>query len=308
MAITSNDARFLFYARSKGVSFENTLMLGRLELYVPKKTMSDLGKEFANNTNVEDLVFKDRYSEPLFSMLGAKTTDSMDVSDYEKATVIHDLNKPIPESLKNKFTAIVDGGTIEHVFNFPIAIRNCMEALKVGGYYLGITPGNNTMGHGFYQFSPELFFNVFNKSNGFEVQQMIICTQDDNHTSDWYTVTDPVVAKSRVTLVNNSPTYLMVMARKLEEKLVFANTPQQSDYQALWGLRKALQENRVPPKENRIKYLYRKITPKFMRIFFHNVYDLFTKEKRKDVHLGDINADHFQKMEWRAQETNPSIN
>jgi hypothetical protein len=30
-----------------------------------------------------------------------------------------------------------------------------------------VTPANNQMGHGFYQFSPELFFRVFSQENGY---------------------------------------------------------------------------------------------------------------------------------------------
>ena len=69
--------------------------------------------------------------------------------------------------LKNKYTLVIDGGCLEHIFNFPVAIKNCMEMLQEGGHFIGITPANNLMGHGFYQFSPELYFRIFSKENGF---------------------------------------------------------------------------------------------------------------------------------------------
>ena len=65
------------------------------------------------------------------------------------------MNTPIYGSLKNRFSALLDAGTIEHVFNFPQAIRNCMEMVKVGGHFIQVTVANNFIGHGFYQFSPE---------------------------------------------------------------------------------------------------------------------------------------------------------
>src|SRR5438477_418150 len=79
----------------------------------------------------------------------------------------HDMNEPIPDKFKETYTAVLDGGSLEHVFNFPVAIKNCMEMVKVGGHYLAITPANNFFGHGFYQFSPELYFTVLSKENGF---------------------------------------------------------------------------------------------------------------------------------------------
>ena len=96
-----------------------------------------------------------------------KDTISIDASAYENATMVHDMNLPVGDELKQKFSVVIDGGTLEHVFNFPTAIRNCMEMLKVGGHFFAHTMANNFMGHGFYQFSPELFYRVFSPENGF---------------------------------------------------------------------------------------------------------------------------------------------
>lgn len=54
------------------------------------------------------------------------------------------MNLPVPEVHKDSYTAVLDGGSLEHIFNFPVAIKNCMEMLKVDGQYLGITPVNNS--------------------------------------------------------------------------------------------------------------------------------------------------------------------
>ena len=298
MALTRNCSKFLFFAKQQGVTFERTLTLGRLNLYA---SPTDIAKDlafFKSERSIDSVEFSDGYSEPLFRLLGAHVTDSMDFSDYEKATVIHDLNKPIPENLKNKYSAIVDGGTIEDVFNFPIAIKNCMEMLELGGHYIGITPANNNMGHGFYQFSPELFYNIFNASNGFVVKKMMLVAHNEgSHQSNWYEVLDPAKAKTRVTLVNSKPTYLMVLAQKTAEVPVFQTTPQQSDYQTLWAIRKSLNEGRVMENESRLKFLYRKFTPRPLKIFLRNVYDLFTRETVEDEDLGNINAEHFRKVD-----------
>ena len=97
----------------------------------------------------------------------AKRIDSLDISEFEGANVIHDLNLPINELLAGTYDLIIDGGTLEHVFNLPIALASMSSLLKIGGRILHISPSNNYVGHGFYQFSPELFASFYSKKNGF---------------------------------------------------------------------------------------------------------------------------------------------
>ena len=67
------------------------------------------------------------YAEEFLGMLGASETDSLDVSDFEGATVLHDLDLEIPERWHETFDCIIDGGLLEHVFSFPTAIQSCMQ-------------------------------------------------------------------------------------------------------------------------------------------------------------------------------------
>jgi hypothetical protein len=107
-----------------------------------------------------------------------------------------------------------------------------MEMVKVDGHYLGITPANNFFGHGFYQLSPELYFSVFTRDNGFDLVDMIAF--EDVPKAPWYRVKSPREAGNRVTLINSLPVYLLVIARKVGDVSVFEATPQQSDYVSSW--------------------------------------------------------------------------
>jgi SAM-dependent methyltransferase len=298
MAITNNCAKFLFYAKSNGVHFGNTLTLGRLNLYATKERIQRNIIKFQNNSKqLNEVVFKDEYSEPLFQILGAESTDSLDYSDYEKATIVHDLNRPIPENLKNKFDAIIDGGTMEHVFNFPVAIKNCMEALKVGGHYIGISPSNNQMGHGFYQFSPDLYYRVFSNENGFRIKKMIITPlMETEEDVKWFEVEDPKNVNSRVMLVNNFPVSLMIIAEKLEAVEIFKITPQQTDYANTWAASDSLKTGIRPEGIGMTKHVFRNFVPKPLKNFLKNVYDLFTKEKIRTAELGEINPLHYKEI------------
>jgi SAM-dependent methyltransferase len=156
----------------------------------------------------------------------------MDVSAYEKATIIQDLNQPWPDSLRERFSLVIDAGTLEHVFNFPVAIRSIMEAIAPGGHFLCITPANNQMGHGFYQFSPELYFRVFAAENGFAIEKVIVYEQP--WKGIWYEVANPSEIRSRVELVNTRPVYMIVYARKIASVDVLAQAPVQSDYPLMY--------------------------------------------------------------------------
>ncbi len=232
MGLDINGTRFLLYAQRHGVSFERTAMIGRQQmLLMPDELKKNLA-QFGVTENETDKTLSDVYAESFLKLLGADEIVSFDASPYENATVIHDFNQPIDDEFKNRFSVVLDGGTLEHVFNYPSAIKNCMEMVAEGGHFLAITPTNNHSGHGFYQFSPELFFRIFSAQNGFELQQIMIF--EETLGSSWYQVTDPAFLKERVILINGQQTMLLVIAKKTKSVEVFGTMPQQSDYAAEW--------------------------------------------------------------------------
>ena len=251
MGLDINGSRFLIYARELGVDFSRTLMIGRQNLFVAPERLAANFAEFGHAVSLDEarrIVSEGKgYAEPFFRALGAAEVSSMDASGFEGATYVHDLNQPIPADLKGRFTAVVDGGSLEHVFNFPVAIKNCMEMVAVGGHYLGITPTSNFSGHGFYQFSPELYFRVLDEPNGFVVQKMVL--YHSVRLSPWYEVADPMAVGRRVTFASQTPAYLALMARKTAAADIFRTTPQQSDYSAAWTGKPWKGAQWVPPSK-----------------------------------------------------------
>jgi hypothetical protein len=79
----------------------------------------------------------------------------LDASPYEGADTIHDMNTPVPEAWHGRYDVVIDSGSLEDIFNFPVAIANLANMLRVGGTIFVTTPANNLMRHGFYQFSPD---------------------------------------------------------------------------------------------------------------------------------------------------------
>ncbi len=237
MAFDSNGIKFLLYARKMGVDFSSTATIGRQFNFANPLEIKDLfdrmGVVDVAVEKIEDLLQKNKsYSEGIFELLGAETVHSFDASDFEGATHIHDFNHGIPKEFENRYSVILDGGTLEHIFNYPIALKNCMEMVSEGGHFLSLTPTNNFPGHGFYQFSPELFFRVFTAQNGYELIDAVF--MEDYPDAPWYRITDPAALGQRVTFESMRPSYVLLIARRTSIMPVFAEYPQQSDYSAAW--------------------------------------------------------------------------
>ena len=237
MGLDRQIIRVLDHARACGVEFERTAMIGRQQVHVSRDAFRETAIECAlpNVDRLVDEIYDEAglYAEPLLRAMGASVVDSVDASDYEDANIVVDMNQPIDSSLYNQYTLVLDGGSLEHIFNFPTAIKNCMQMVQVGGHLFSINGTNNFSGHGFYQFSPELMFRVLSPENGFEVTEMLLWERTEDSTV--YRVRDPKDVGGRVMPQTKSETFLTVIAKRTHEAEIFAKTPQQSDYVVDWN-------------------------------------------------------------------------
>lgn len=243
MALDFNSIKFILWSKNLGVSFDRTLTLGRQGIGMScsrskaRRALQQFkipATEEEVNQGFERKAFTAPYADDFLKFLGAKELVTVDRSDFEDATLIHDLNQAFPDHLRQSFDLVIDGGTLEHIFNYPQALSNCLDLLKVGGHIITITPASGQMGHGFYQFSPELFFRVFSEERGF-VLKKIIGFDVSKIDSPFYEIQDPATTEQRTTPVGKKPIQLAVLAQKVAKVPAVLAPPQQSDYVALWG-------------------------------------------------------------------------
>lgn len=293
MGINKALCKFLIHVQNRDKPIRGSILtLGRLELFMAPKVAEEM--VHAAFPEAPAMVLKEKeskYSEPLLRMLGATTTDSMDASDYEDATIIHDLNLPVPKELHERFDCIIDGGTVEHVFHIPNAIESCMRMLRTGGHYIAFTPANNQMGHGFYQFSPELYFSAFSGMNGFEMQQMLI-----HSAAGWLEVSDPKVVKSRVTLDSSGPMMLAVIAKKVAPTAVFS-IPQQDSYERAWEVVESIRQDQPIEGKSAARHWVRRNLPVGLKTFMRRMVGLASKKTLHMDGLGPIDRNHFKRIE-----------
>lgn len=245
MGISYLGARMMWNAQQSGVCFDRVLTLGHLSLRLYPSEVAFFRRAYrqAFGTTAVPLCnyqwgeFVDRF---LCEFLGANSISVLDASEYQGADTIHDMNFPVPEALHGIYDAVIDGGTLEHIFNVPTAFTNVAKMLKVGGTVFVNTPANNMMGHGFYQFSPEFMFRVFSEVNGFSLRNVLLYEGrypgvELTKKATLYRVTDPDDIRQRVGLQNKYPVMMMVEAKKIRHAEIFSNPPLQSDYVARWS-------------------------------------------------------------------------
>lgn len=134
--------------------------------YHPRSSSAAPPKQGASQQPIhQDTLFTD--------MLGYSSVESIDYYPDERPTHVLDLNQPVPADLHGCYDLVYDGGTMEHCFNCVAFLQNTIDLVKPGGRVIHHVPVNNWVNHGFYQFSPTLFFDFY-ETNGFTDMQMII--------------------------------------------------------------------------------------------------------------------------------------
>jgi SAM-dependent methyltransferase len=300
MGITFNDACMLWKARLDGTSFANTLTIGHQTLALHPKEVRWFQKEYKNrcsegeNAPLSCYKFHDYADEFLTRILGAEQVSTVDYSTYENATIVHDMNSPISEQFFNKFDAVIDGGTLEHVFNIPVALQNLANVTKPGGSIFITVPSNNLCGHGLYQFSPELFFRYFSDENGFQLKGISLFESrfssiELSRNKVVYQVSDPKVVRGRVGYSNRKPTTIMVHAIKRDIIAGNCIVPLQSDYVQIWNEKQSSEP--VMPLKNILKAIYPRL-PHSIRCLIFSVRCLifgYIERQRLSLH----NKRHF---------------
>lgn len=231
MGIEIHTLNFLMYALKKK-KFCKTATIGRQEIKPLRKkdikNILHLPKEIDYGVWCEKLLMDNFHSSKV---------DSFDYSDYELCTFTHDMNKPLPSALitpNNQYDTIIDFGSFEHIYNLPQAFKNISTMCAEGGVIIHGLPANNMCGHGFWQFSPELFYSLYSESNGYSETEVFFADKTDNKY--WYKVKKPENGIRRV-MQNKTEVYVLVRTKKVKE--FTHDNVQQSDFVLTWNQKKS---------------------------------------------------------------------
>jgi hypothetical protein len=132
------------------------------------------------------------YADFFLKALGAAQLNAIDASRYEGAEIIHNLNGELPEPLHQRFSCLIDGGTLEHVFDIRQSLKSCMQMVKVGGH---------------------------------RVKFMAL-----NEDGRWYEPLPPQQVGERIQARTSAETFIFVLAERISDVVPFAVSPHQTDY------------------------------------------------------------------------------
>src|SRR5258708_37485432 len=95
-----------------------------------------------------------------------------------------DVGKPLVSD--EEYETIIDCGTAEHIFEVSQVLRNLSGLCASGGQIVHVLPANNFCGHGFWQFSPELFFSLYSAASGYGETEVFLADLRD--PGEWFEV------------------------------------------------------------------------------------------------------------------------
>lgn len=232
MGIGYHGLQFLRFA-AKQAQFGRVATIGRQELFLQKEEVGSLtgvGTQYNHEKYCDNLLLRH---------FGAESVDSWDYSDYEGANHIADMNKPL-KGVWSAYDTVIDAGSLEHVYNTPQALLNVSELCREGGQILHVLPANNFCGHGFWQFSPELFFSLYCESNGYVGTRVFLASE--YRTDVWYEVAKPSKGQ-RANVISFTPVF--VLCRTVKVRKPCHETVLQSDYIHVWQ-----QDESIQPQVN----------------------------------------------------------
>lgn len=236
MGLSNGNTALVLMAMRNAVSRDAVATIGK-QLFWPSRRFLQRSLAATGSALDAERVFSSvgpkRDGSAFLKLLGVRHVDEVDASDYEGASIVHDMNQPLPSQYHQRYDVVYDGGSMEHIFDVRQVLENIGNMLKIGGLYVVTTSANNLLGHGFYQFSPEFFYRYLCPENGWGSTAVFLCEHQKDPPGFWY-VEDPRSTGGRIQVQTPSQLNILVVSEKTATPPSFT-TPQQSDYVVAWS-------------------------------------------------------------------------
>lgn len=159
-------------------AFSITLLDKVIADYKPKN-VCELGAQNLYNTPNLPAPYADKY----YVSKGIEYT-SIDLNK-ENNCLVHDLSKPLPDELNNKFDLVTNFGTSEHVTDLYECYKNIHNLCKLNGIIISENPKTgNWPGHGFHYLDSN-FYRQLADVCGYEILELGEHPAMGNYTDGW---------------------------------------------------------------------------------------------------------------------------
>lgn len=180
-----------------------------------------------------DIKGENNSAKLFFKELGFEKCITLDVSDYEGAEIIHNLNDSnLPDKYHNVADLIIDGGTFEHVFNLPNALECTFKLLNKNGVICHLNPSNGYLDHGFYQISPTFYYDYY-KENEYSILSGNVLNRYKGEVSSEPYLTDIYRNKGMFYSLNKLTRASLLFCVKKIEKSTYNKIPIQTYYREM---------------------------------------------------------------------------
>lgn len=205
--------------------FGNVLALGKQSVAIPLTRIKEIFQEYECEISpnfVEQVDENTRYrsggldDSSLFSMFGKVNYQTLDISSYEHASIVHNLNIPVPKILENQFDFIIDGGTFDHLFDLKTCFENVTKLLKPGGRIFQWNAASNYANAGYLSFSAD-FFNDYYTLNNYADCRTFFAVSHSMGAQNWC-LYEFIPPKNTNAYPFFKPSYMHVMVIVLAEK------------------------------------------------------------------------------------------
>lgn len=117
-------------------------------------------------------------ADSLFALLGFTRTLAVDVSDFEGAELVVDLNRPIEKELAGICDFLFDGSVLDNIFDPVTGLRNAARMVRPGGRLLFTNAGNYSTRFNaipYLIFTGVWFYDYFAINNFSDLQVFVTC-------------------------------------------------------------------------------------------------------------------------------------
>lgn len=234
MGIDINGLDALLFALPLCAKKGDVLTLGKQDIHISPQQCMEICRHYGIPASPS---WFEKGTAHMMQQFGFQSLESLDKSGYEGATLLHDMNLPLPPSLVGrKFDFLFDGGTTEHIFNVPQVFQNAWDLLAVGGVFVSVTVNNNLSGHGLYQFSPEFFEKICSPRYGMQLKGLWLGKIGSTHGS-WREIKGSRDYEFK--FGGDDRVYVITIAKKVSDggMRLLEHPPQQGNYEEVLWLR-----------------------------------------------------------------------
>ncbi len=160
--------------KDSSINTKSLCMLGKQTIHMNFPVYKKIIDIFGLGDDLQKLYNDNRLdSFDFFKKIGFNEIHAIDINTLDGADIILDLNEPLHNEYYERFDYIINGGTLEHVYNSYNAMSVITQMLRNNGKMIHISPLAGFVDHGFYSFSPTFFID-FAAANGLFIEKLDI--------------------------------------------------------------------------------------------------------------------------------------